>query len=141
MAVAQHRAPTAYAVPTPGAAALALAIGIVAGLAIAPLTAPGPSSFTTGLMYGLILGVPAAVAIVFARRAIEQGAQPWVVALVSLGCVVVVATLLFALTQLSVLMAPVGAALGIVTGIVSLVAGLALARQRRDAQAMTPRRH
>ena len=142
MAVAQHRAPTAYAVPTPWAAALAVGIGLVAGVGIALAVAPGPSAFATGITYGLILGIPAAVAVVFARRAVEQGATSWMVGLIGLGGVVVVAALLFALTQLDVGMAPVGAALGIATGILSLVAGLSLARHRREGeQDVMPRRH
>ena len=132
MAIAQHRAPTVYAVPTAWAATLALAIGVVLGVGIALALFPDVNGFTTGLAYGLILGIPAAVAVIFARRAAEQGALPWLVGLMGVLGVVLIAALLFALTQVDLQLAPLGAALGIVTGGISLYLGLRLAHQRRD---------
>ncbi len=141
MAVAQHRAPVVYAVPSPWAAALALALGMAAGLLIGVTTQPG-QGLGRGLLLGVILGGPASVAVVFARRAVEQGARWWLVAAVGVGALVVVAALLFALTQLDPAMAPLGALVATVVGACSLGAGLRLVHRRRDA-AVEPghRRH
>lgn len=132
MAIAQHRAPTAYALPTIQAAALAVVIGVLLGVAIAMAIFPDAQGFATGVSYGLILGIPAAVAVVFARRAAEQGARPWLVGLVGVLGVTLIAALLFALTQADPRLAPVGAALGAITGAASLFLGLRLARPRRE---------
>ncbi|WP_347754186.1 hypothetical protein [Agrococcus sp. ProA11] len=132
MADAQHRAETTYAVPTAWAAVLALAIGLLTGFGIAFVIVPLSHAPATGLNFGLILGVPAAVAVVFARRTVAQGARTWTVGLVGVLAVVVVAAMLFALARLDAQLAPIGGALGTVTGIFSLTAGLWMVRRRHD---------
>lgn len=132
MATAQHRAETDYVVPMGWAAILALGIGFLTGFGIAFLLVPLSQAPTTGLIFGLILGVPAAVAVVFARRTVAQGARTWMVGLVGVLGVVVAAAMLFALTRLDAQLAPIGGALGISTGILSLTAGLWMVRRRRD---------
>lgn len=124
MTTAQHRAPVEYTVPMVWAAALAVGVGLLAGLVIGLVTAPDQQSVSRGLLLGLILGVPAGVAVVFSRRAVAQGAPPWLVSAGGLMALVLVAALLFALSQLDVAMAPLGAALGVATGVVSLGIGL-----------------
>lgn len=140
MAIAQHRAPTDYAVATPVAALLAVALGVVVGLAIALVFSPDMQGVTTGLTYGLILGVPAAIAVVFARRAIVQGASIWAVGVGAVLTIVIVAALLFALTQVDARLAPVGAVLGLGTAVFSLYLGLRLTHTRRPAGAGVHRR-
>lgn len=140
MAIAQHRAPIDYTVPAVWAALLALGVGLVAGLAISLVTAP-TQGLAQGLVLGLILGIPAAVAVVFSRRAVSQGAQPWLVTAFGLPTLVLVAALLFALTQVDVTMAPIGAALGIATGAISLGVGLWLANRPEEESKPGHRRH
>ncbi|MCH1883752.1 hypothetical protein [Agrococcus sp. ARC_14] len=134
MAEAQHRAPIAYVVPTAWAAAIAIALGVVAGIGVGLAMAPGVPGLRTGVLLGLALGVPAAVAVIFSRRAVQQGARPLLVAPFGLAGVVLMAALLFALTQLDPRMAAVGAALGVATGCISLMTGLRPARLRHDAE-------
>lgn len=141
MAIAQHRAPIDYSIPLAWAAALALGVGVIVGIVIGVATASGPQGIARGIVLGLILGVPAAVAVVFSRRAVDQGAQPWLVTAVGLAGIVVVAAMLFALTQLDLSMAPVGAALGIATGLVSLGVGLWLAHRQQSEASPEHRRH
>ncbi|GEK81168.1 hypothetical protein [Agrococcus baldri] len=140
MAVAQHRAPIDYTVPVAWAAVLALVVGVVAGLAISLVTAPG-QGLMRGIVLGLVLGIPAAVAVVFSRRAVDQGAQPWLVTALGLLALVLVAALLFALTQVDLSMAPIGGALGIATGLVSLGVGLWLANRPEGESRPEHRRH
>lgn len=132
MGTARHRAPTDYAVPTPWAAVFAVMIGLLIGFGIAVVIGPVSQAPTTGLSFGLILGVSASVAVVFARRTVAQGARTWVVAPVAVLVVVVVAAMLFALTRLDAQLAPVGGALGISTAILSLTAGLWMARRSEE---------
>lgn len=141
MAVAQHRAPVVYAVPMPWAAGLALGLGLAAGMLIGITTAPGAQGLERGVLLGLILGLPAAVAVVFSRRAVEQGSPWWLVAVVGVGALVAVAALLFALTQLDLGMAPLGGAVAVAVGAVSLAAGLRLAQRRREGGGSGDRRH
>lgn len=129
MGIARHRTPTDYAVPMPWAALVALAIGLLTGFGIAVAIGPVAQAPTTGLGFGLILGISASVAVVFARRTVTQGAPTWAVALVAVLAVVVVAAMLFALSRLDARLAPVGGALGISTAILSLTAGLWMVRR------------
>jgi drug/metabolite transporter (DMT)-like permease len=142
MAIAQHRAPIDYTVPLAWAAVLALAVGVVAGFTIGVVAVPDGQGVSRGLILGLALGVPAAVAVVFSRRAVDQGAQPWLVTALGLAVLVLVAALLFGLTQFDVSMAPVGAGLGVATGAISLGVGLWLAQRReRTGDPQQHRRH
>lgn len=140
MAVAHHRAPPVFAMRTGRAAVLAIGIGLVIGFGVAVAIRPDLQGVATGLSYGIILGIPAAVAVVFVRRTVEYSARPCVIALAGVLGVVLAATLLFALTQFDARMAPMGAALGVVTGVASLVAGLARTHHRPEGeQVMTHR--
>ncbi|WP_206446162.1 hypothetical protein [Agrococcus sp. KRD186] len=141
MAIAQHRAPIDYRVPLAWAAVIALAVGVVAGFALGLASAPGGQGLQRGLILGLALGVPASVAVVFGRRFVDQGAQPWLVTALGLSVMVLIAALLFALTQFDVSMAPVGAALGVATGALSLGVGLWLAQRSEHPSQATHRRH
>lgn len=141
MAIAQHRAPIDYTVPLAWAAALALAVGVGAGFAMGLASAPGGEGLQRGVILGLALGVPAAVAVVFTRRFVDQGAQPWLVTVLGLAVMVLIAALLFALTQFDVSMAPVGAALGVATGALSLGVGLWLAQRSERSSDASHRRH
>jgi hypothetical protein len=124
MAVAQHRAPTVFAVPTGWAVAAALGAGVLIGVLLGVLFSPDAQGLQVGVTYGAILGLPAAVAVVFSRRSMQQGTHLWMLALVAVASVAIMAALLFALSQLSLAMAPAGLVLGAATAIVALLVGL-----------------
>lgn len=124
MALAQHRAPREFTVPTRWAAAVAVGVGVVIGLVVWIAVLPGHRPVTTGILLGMMLGLPAMVAVVFARRTVAQGVSRWLVGALGVLGLLVVAALLFALSQVDAGQAPLGALAGVVTGLVSLAVGL-----------------
>lgn len=142
MAFAQHRrTPIAFTVPTRWAAAVAVMVGVVIGLGVWGALLPRHAPLVIGIALGLILGLPAAVAVVFARRTVEQGARRWQVAAFGLPCMLVIAAMLFALIQRDASLAPVGAAAGVATGLVSLAIGLSSWHRREVLQPTEHARH
>lgn len=138
MAFAQHRrTPVEFTVPTRWAAAVAIVVGVLIGLGVWGAVLPRQDPLATGIALGLILGLPASVAVVFGRRTVQQGARRWQVAALGLPCMLVIAAMLFALMQRDASLAPIGAAAGVATGLVSLAIGLS--RHRREVP--QPREH
>lgn len=129
MTAVEHRAHSSFALASPWASLLAIAIGVVTGAAIALAAFPDPQGLVVGLGYGLVPGVLAAIGVTLARRAILHGTGYWRAFGFVVGAVAAVTGLLFALSQLAVEMAPVGVVVGAWTSAIATFVGLLRARR------------
>jgi O-antigen/teichoic acid export membrane protein len=120
MTQAQHRARIGFAISTAHAALIALGLGVAVGLLIATAFSPDLQGFGVGVLYGLLLGAPAVVAVLVARRGVRRHYHPWLAGIVVVAGTSVVVALLFWLTQLSVDMLPVGAVTGALVALIAV---------------------
>lgn len=129
MTAVEHRAHSPFALATRWASLLAIAIGVVTGVAIALAAFPDVQGLVVGLGYGLVPGVLSAIGVTLARRAIVHGTPFWRAVTIVVLAVAAATGLLFALTQLAIEMAPIGVLLGAWTAAIATFAGLLRGRR------------
>lgn len=127
MTARRYRARTSFALGTLTVALIALGLSVAVGIGLVAAIAPEMQGSAVGVLYGLLLGVPAVGAVVVARAGVRRHYDPWIV-----GALVVAGATLFALALFSLVqLQPGGVPIVASTGVLVALVVVALAVRRR----------